>query len=66
MRQFAAQMQAVLGAVQAALLRLFYCVNHLLEVFQAIAAVAYIANRHRVQHCGDAAGNHQRVVATHR
>ncbi len=65
MRQFAAQMQTVLGAVDAAFLRLFDGVDHLLQILQPIAAVAYVANRHRVQHGGDAARHHQRVVATH-
>ncbi len=66
MRQLAAQMQAVLGAIDPALLRLFHRVDHLLEIFQAVATVAHIANRHRVQHGGNAAGDHQRVVAAHR
>ena len=65
-RQLAAQVQAVLGAVEAALLRLLHGVDHLLQVLQPIAAVAHVADRHRVQHGGDAAGDHQRVVAAHR
>ena len=66
MRQLAAQVQAVLGAVDAAFLRLFDGVDHLLQILQPIAAVAYITNRHGVQHGGDAARHHQRVVAAHR
>ena len=65
MRQLAAQVQAVLGAVEAALLRLLHGVDHLFQIFQTIAAVAHVADRHRVQHRGDAAGDHQRVVAAH-
>ncbi|MNS34782.1 hypothetical protein D3C72_669170 [compost metagenome] len=65
-RQFAAQMQAMLGTVQAALLRLFHRVDHLFEILQTVAAVAHIPNRHGIEHRGDAAGNHQRVVAAHR
>ncbi len=66
MRQLAAQVQTVLGAVDAAFLRLFDGVDHLLQILQPIAAVAHVANRHRVQHGGDAACHHQRVVAAHR
>ena len=66
MRQFAAQVQAVLGAVDAAFLRLFDGVDHLLQILQPIAAVAHVANRHRVQYGGDAARHHQRIVAAHR
>ena len=66
MRQFAAQVQAVLGAVDAAFLRLFDGVDHLLQILQPIAAVAHVANRHRIQYGGDAARHHQRVVAAHR
>ena len=58
MRQLAAQMQTVLSAIDPALLRLFYRIYHFLQVFQAVAAVAHIANRHRVQHGGNAAGDH--------
>ena len=65
-RQLAAQVQTVLGAVKATLLRLFHGVNHLLQVFKPVAAVAHVANRHRVQHGGNTAGDHQRVVAAHR
>ena len=66
MRQLAAQVQTVLGAVDAAFLRLFDGVDHLLQILQPIAAVAHVANRHRVQHGGDAARHHQCVVAAHR
>ena len=66
MRQLAAQVQAMFGAVKTALLRLFHGVDHLFQILQPIAAVAYVTNRHRIQHGGDAAGNHQRVVAAHR
>ncbi|GCM38646.1 hypothetical protein ExPCM16_02859 [Escherichia coli] len=59
-------MQTVLGTVDAAFLRLFDGVDHLLQILQPIAAVAYITNRHGVQHGGDAARHHQRVVAAHR
>ena len=66
MRQFAAQMQTVLGAVDAAFLRLFDGVDHLLQILQPIAAVAHVANCHGIQYGGDAARHHQRVVAAHR
>ena len=66
MRQFAAQMQSVFGAVEAALLRLVDGVDHFFQVFQTVAAVAHIANSHGIEHGGDAAGDHQRVVAAHR
>ena len=45
----------MLGTVDAAFLRLFDGVDHLLQILQPIAAVAYITNRHGVQHGGDAA-----------
>ena len=60
------EVQAVLGAVEAALLRLLDGVDHLLQVLQTVAAVAHVTNSHRVQYGGDAAGDHQRVVAAHR
>ncbi|MNP21557.1 hypothetical protein D3C76_1141800 [compost metagenome] len=59
-------MQAVLGAVEAALLRLLHGVDHLLQILQPVAAVAHVTDRHRVQHGGDAAGDHHSVVAAHR
>ena len=65
-RQLAAQVQAVLGAVEAALLRLLHGVDHLLQVLQTVATVAHVTDGHRVQYGGDAAGDHQRVVAAHR
>ena len=65
MGQFTAQMQTVFGAVNAAFLRLFDGIDHLFQIFQAIAAVADIANRNGIQHGGDTAGDHQRVVAAH-
>ena len=65
MRQLAAQVQAVFGAVETALLRLLHGIDHLLQILKTIAAIAHVANRHRVQHGGDAARHHQRVVATH-
>ncbi len=61
-----AQMQTVLGAVDAAFLRLFDGVDHLLQILQPIAAVAHVANCHGIQYGGDAARHHQRVVAAHR
>ena len=58
MRQLAAQVQAVLGAIDPTLLRLFHRVDHLLQIFQTVTTVAHIANRHCVQHGGNAAGDH--------
>ena len=66
MREFTPQVQTMLGAVKAAFLSLFHGVDHLLKVFQTVAAVAHVANRYGVQHGGDAAGDHQRVMAAHR
>ncbi len=65
-RQLAAQVQPVLGAVHPGALAVDHRVDHLLQVFQPVAAVAHVADRHRVQHRGDAVGHHQRVVAAHR
>ena len=65
-RQFTAQMQAVLGAVKPAFLRLFHRVDHLFQILKAVAAVAHVANRHGVEYGGDAAGDHQSIVAAHR
>ena len=66
MRQLAAQVQTVLCAVKTALLRLFHRIDHLLQILKTIAAIAHVANRHGVQHGGDAAGDHHCVVAAHR
>ncbi len=66
MRQLAAQVQAVFGAVETALLRLLHGIDHLLQILKTIAAIAHVANRHGVQHGGDAAGDHHGVMAAHR
>ena len=66
MRQLAAQVQTMLGAVEAAFLRLFHRIDHLLQILKTIAAIAHVANRHGVQHGGDAAGDHHGVMAAHR
>ncbi len=66
MRQFTAQMQQMLGAVQPFAVAVADGVDHLAEVIQPVPAVAHIAHADRVQHRGNAAGNHQRIVAAHR
>ena len=66
MRQLAAQVQPVLGAVHPGALAVDHRIDHLLQVFQPVAAVAHVADRHRVQYRGDAVGHHQRVMAAHR
>ena len=59
-------MQAMFGAVDAPFLRLLDGVDHLFQILQAIAAVAYVADGDRIQNGGDTAGDHQRIVAAHR
>ena len=46
MRQLAAQVQAVFGAVETALLRLLHGIDHLLQILKTIAAIAHVANHH--------------------
>ncbi len=66
MRQFAAQVQAVLGAIQAVLFAVANGVDHLLQIIQPVAAVTHVADPNRIQHGSNAVGHHQRIVAAHR
>jgi len=65
MRQFATQMQPVFGAVQTGILAVDDGVDHLLQIIQTMPAVAHIADSDGVQYRGNAAGDHQRIVAAH-
>ncbi len=66
MRQLAAQMQMVIGAINTFAIAVLNRLNHLVEVFNAMPAIAHVADANCIQHRGDAAGDHQRIVAAHR
>src|SRR5471030_44036 len=55
----------MLGAVQPGVLTVDDGVNHLLQIIQTVSAVAYVSDRHRVEYCGNTAGDHQRIVTAH-
>jgi hypothetical protein len=55
----------VFGPVHSGSLAVDHRVDHFLQVFQPVPAVAHVTDRHRIQHRGDAVGDHQRVVAAH-
>ena len=64
--EFAAQVQQMLCPQQAALARHVDGLQHVLQLFGAIAARLHLAQRQRVEHGGDAGGGDLRVVRQHR
>jgi hypothetical protein len=65
MGQLTAQVQMVIDTVNAFAVTVLNRVDHLAQVLNAMTAVAHIADTNGIQHRGNTAGDHQRIVATH-